>query len=274
MRFATALTVIALAAFSSGRAAADCTVDGGVHAALPANAAAGACYARINEPAVLASVTEKVLVKPATERVEVVPARYATINETVLVEPATTRVVNTPSYSEWIEDPVLVEPARKEWRTSDCSAVGAVRNGTGECACLITTPGRWETRRRLVTVAASSKVVEVPARYETVQRTVVASPVHEVRIAEPAEYATVTRDVQVSPERSGWTQVACSAGACSIDAESTARLERRLHDMGYETGPIDGIFDAQTRSALSDYQLAQGLVPGSCQDVAYLQRIP
>lgn len=274
MRLATALTVIVFATLSSGRAAADCIVGGGVHSSLPANAAAGACYARIAEPAVVTSVTEEVLVKPAVERIEIVPARYATINETVLVEPATTRVVNTPAYSEWIEAPVLVEPARKEWRTSDCSAVGAVRNGTGECACLVTTPGRWETRRHLVSVAASSKVVDVPARYENVQRTVVASPAREVRIAVPAEYATVTHDVEVSAGRAGWTQVACNTGACSIDAESTARLERRLRDMGYEAGPIDGIFDAQTRSALSDYQLAQGLVPGTCQDVAYLQRIP
>jgi len=273
MRIPAALAVTAFVILVPG-ARAECIGDGALHASLPASASAGACFARVSEPNVQ-TITEQVLVKPAGERIEVIPARYEVINESVLVEEATTRTINSPAHTEWIEDPVLVEPAHSSWRKSDCSAVGAVRNGTGECACLVTTPDRWETRRRLVSVPASSSVIAVPARYETVQRTVMASPAREVRVSVPAEVTTVTREVQLPGERSGWTQIACNAGPpCSIDAAATARLERRLRDMGYEPGVVDGVFDVQARNALSAYQIDTGLVPGSCQDVAYLQRVP
>ena len=36
-------------------------------------------------------------------------------------------------------------------------------------------------------------------------------------------------------------------------------LERRLAGLGFDPGPIDGIFDGKTRAALRDFQSGQGL---------------
>lgn len=36
-------------------------------------------------------------------------------------------------------------------------------------------------------------------------------------------------------------------------------LERRLSALGFDPGPVDGVFDGKTRSALRDFQRQQGL---------------
>ena len=282
MRITSILAATILAAVASPRSTqADCIAPAAsapviVNEQLPANAPVGSCFAHVIEPARTEAVTEQVLVKPAIERVEVVPARYETINETVLVEPATTKVVTIPARVEWIEDPIVLEPERTEWRRSACSAPGAVANATGECACKILIPARYGTVPRRVAVAATTKVVDVPARYETVQKTVMASPAHEVRVAVPAEYQVVTRQVEVAGAKDGWQRVDCgaSSASCSIDASAVARLQRHLREAGYQPGPLYGVFDAQTWQALRAYQADEGLAQGSCQGVAYLQRIP
>ena len=44
----------------------------------------------------------------------------------------------------------------------------------------------------------------------------------------------------------------------SLTAAQTREAERRLSDMGYWTGPVDGVFDSATRSALIAFQKWEG----------------
>ena len=53
---------------------------------LPSNAVAGKCYAKCMVPDQYETVTEQVLLKEASTRLEVVPAQYQTTNEQVLVK--------------------------------------------------------------------------------------------------------------------------------------------------------------------------------------------
>ncbi|MBT8422889.1 MAG: hypothetical protein KJP03_07215, partial [Gammaproteobacteria bacterium] len=47
---------------------------------FPPNPKAGECYARVLIPAKYSTSTERVLIKEASERVEIVPASYKTVN--------------------------------------------------------------------------------------------------------------------------------------------------------------------------------------------------
>jgi hypothetical protein len=242
---------------------------------LPVSASSGECFAKVSEPARFETITEDVLVRPASERVEVIPARYETITENVLVTSASTKIVEVPARYEWIDEQVLKEAARKEWRKADCNAFGAVANGTGECVCLIDVPARYETVRRQVMVSpATTRTVDVPAEYKTVQKTVMASPAREHRIAVPAEYRTVTRQVQVSDGRTYWTPVGCPSPHVTRDRMNTLRLERNLRSLGYDPGLADGVFTESTRSALASYQGDHGLPIGSCDSATLRMLIP
>src|SRR5688572_28798195 len=44
----------------------------------------------------------------------------------------------------------------------------------------------------------------------------------------------------------------------SLTVSQTKEAERRLNDMGYWTGPVDGVFDPATRSAVIAFQKYEG----------------
>jgi peptidoglycan hydrolase-like protein with peptidoglycan-binding domain len=44
----------------------------------------------------------------------------------------------------------------------------------------------------------------------------------------------------------------------ALTAAQTREVERRLSDMGYWTGPVDGLFDPATQSALIAFQKWEG----------------
>jgi len=262
--------------YSSSSSSSSTSSSSQLPADLPLNARPGECFAQVYEPPRFETVTEQILLKPASERVDVIPARYETVTETVLVKPASTRLVDVPARWDWVDETVLSSPARSEWKSSSCSSIGAVQNGTGECVCLVDIPAKYETVRKHVMIApASTRLIESPAEFETVQKSVMRSPAQERRTAIPAEYTTVTRQVQVSNGRRAWVKVGCeSADIFALDRMNTLRLERNLREAGYDPGLADGVFSENTRRALSAYQADHGLPVGSCDSLTLESLIP
>lgn len=211
---------------------------------------------------------ETVLQSEAAERLEIIPARYETVTEQILIKPASERLVEVPAQYAWEEESVMVEPGTTEWRESDCSARGAIPNGTGECMCLVETPARYETvRRRVMSSPPRTQTVEVPAEYRTVQKTVMASPPRERRIAIPAEYRTITKKEKVRDGEMVWVKVACDpAAAYALSSRDTMSLQRALKANGYDPGPADGVFGRRTQDALIQYQRDNGMALGACDD--------
>lgn len=283
LRFAAAGACLLVAGFSPPAIARDGSyrASGGssssalaLPAGLPASAQPGECFAQVYEPPRFTTVTEQVLVRPASERIDVIPARHETVNETVLVKPATTRLLDVPARWEWIDEKVLSSPAHTEWQRSDCSAAHAVANATGECACLVSVPAKYELVRKQVMVApATTQLIEVPAEFETVQKTVMRSPAQERRTSIPAEYASVSRQVRISDGGKAWVKVGCeSTDVFALDRMNTLRLERSLRNAGYDPGAADGVFSESTRRALTSYQQDHGLPVGAC-DLQTLQSL-
>lgn len=214
--------------FTAGSAAAQ------MRAEAPPPADDGQCFARVLSPEIRETVTEELLVKPATFRIEVQPAVYDTIIERVLVKEQTIRHSVVPAVFETITEEVLVEPeriekfvipaqfetytetiiiepAREVWqpgaglygRGAAGTAQSTARDGdisTGDVLCRVLIPAKQQviTRSRMITPPQLGERI-VPARYESVSRQVVVEPARVVEEVIPAIYEDRSVPVMVSP---------------------------------------------------------------------------
>ncbi|MEM7244612.1 MAG: peptidoglycan-binding domain-containing protein [Acidobacteriota bacterium] len=230
---------------------------------LPPNARPGECYARVYVPPVFDQVSEKVITLPAEERLDIIPAEYDSVSEQVLVEPETSQLVEIPARYETRTEKVLVAPARTEWQKCPCDPESEVTDGTGKCICLVEIPPRYKmVKQRIMVTPGTTKRVTSPAQYKTFTKTVMVNPAREQRTSIPAEYQTVTRQVPVSEASMEWVQIDCNTRAPILDRDTCMDLQRALEARGHYTGPINGIFGVQTRSALHSFQEKEGLEAG------------
>lgn len=187
---------------------------------FPPDAKPGHCYARVLIPATWGQTTETVLVREASERVEVNPARYETVQERVLVREASTRIETIPAEYDTVtermmvrpeskryeevpatyktaSEQVMISPARTEWKRGPASSfadtvVQSRTTNTGEVMCLVEIPAQYQTvTRKVVDRPASTREIVIPAEYKTITKTVISKPATTREIPVPAEYGTI-----------------------------------------------------------------------------------
>ncbi len=187
---------------------------------FPPDAKAGHCYARILIPASWGETTETVLVREASERVEIIPARYETVEERVMTKEASTRLETIPARykstqervmvrpeSKRIEEipatyktttqQIMVSPARTEWKRGPASSFGnsvvqSRTTDTGEVMCLVETPAKYQTvSKKVVERPAGTREVVIPAEYKNIKKTVLVEAAKTREITIPAEYSTI-----------------------------------------------------------------------------------
>lgn len=204
------------------------------------------------------SRTEQVLVKPAYERLSVVPAQFDTVAEQIQVG-----------------QPRLV------WRPGkNLSGVSRTDPNTGAVYCLVEEPGQTVTvHKRVIRVPEQVRAQAVPAQYVTVSKQVLVDqggvdqeiipaqfrdvPVSRLvqpagQVAQPVapEIKTINTRVLRSPERFEWVPVLCNTNA---NHSSISRVQGALAQSGHYNGPVDGIAGPQTHAAVRSFQTAQGL---------------
>jgi len=210
-------------------------------------------------PARYESLTKTVLDKPASTKTVDVPAVFKTIKTRRLVKPATeTREVTDPEF-DTISTRVKVADAGFFWLKKGESANDEAKS-SGKEVCLVERPAEFRTiKKTVVTSPAATKVVEIPAEYETVKVTRLLSPATESRVPVPAKTKTVTRQVQVEPSRLEWRQILC-------ETNTTPRLitsiQRALKREGFDPGPIDGVIGQDTLDAVEEFQTKNNLDRG------------
>lgn len=199
---------------------------------LPLNAKAGECYARVAIPPKFKTVTERellsaatekleiipakyewvderVLIKPAHEKVvEVIPAQYRWVEEKVLVKPAAEKVIEVPAEYKWLEEKILVRPASQVWKPGR-GAVEKVDNQTGEIMCLVEVPAEYKViKKKVVAQAAATRKEIIPAEYKTVKRQELVKEPELKKVSVPAQYDTVRVQKLVTPAREIRTPIA------------------------------------------------------------------
>ena len=122
----------------------------------PPNAEPGKCYAKCMIPDKYIDVTEEVLIKQATQRLEITPAKFETQEARIEVESATNRLEVIPAVFKTVEEKIEVKPA-------------SVR--------LEPVPARYETIEEEVMVRPEEIQFEkIPAQYETITEQIEVSP--------------------------------------------------------------------------------------------------
>lgn len=164
----------------------------------------GTCFREYFTDAEYRTGEQRVLIKEATQKVEATPAVYETIEERVLVKEASSQVVDVPAVYRTETESVLVEPARSIWKT-DCGIIEQVANTTGDVMCLVEVPARYETLSKTVLdKPATTKTISVPAEYRTVKVERLVTPASEKRVEVPAEYQTVQTRVKIADAGFFW----------------------------------------------------------------------
>ena len=74
--------------------------------------------------------------------------------------------------------------------------------------CLVEIPAKYETvQKQVLVTSATTREVEIPAQYETRKVTKMTEPAQEKHIQTPAEYQTVTRTQKVTDGYTEWRKV-------------------------------------------------------------------
>ncbi|MBS9783306.1 MAG: peptidoglycan-binding protein [Pasteurella sp.] len=250
-------------------------------------------------PATYKTVTKKLLVKEASSKLQVIPATYKTVQGKILVSPEKEVLVKVPAKYKTVEEKVLVRPAYTTWKrgvnpitglgtpytkvTKGGKVVSRHDQTTGEIMCLVEVPAEYKvvTKKVLVSPETVTKKV-LPAKYKTVSRRVVATPATTKEIVIPAKYKTVTVKEVQTPAKTvktkipavyktiekrvvatqpvlEWREILCET---NTTPDLIRRLQAKLNQQGYRSGPVDGVLGRETLSAVVKYQKAHNLATG------------
>jgi len=81
---------------------------------LPPGAKPGQCFTRLWVPPTYDTITERMLVEEASERIEIIPAKFGTKKQRVLVKEASEKLVTVPATFKTVRERVLIKAATKK----------------------------------------------------------------------------------------------------------------------------------------------------------------
>ena len=187
----------------------------------PPNAKAGECYARVVLPAQYEEVEEKVLVKEASELIEILPPEYGDSSEEVVVVPSVKKLVQVPASYKEILETLEVKPALRVWKTSlkkkalpispvllsaiETSGVNLKYAEPGDCYKEYVVKPKFKKITEDILVRKEHNTTEVIApEFETVEQTIVVKPATKEIVEVPAIYEEIEEKVLVETEKTVW----------------------------------------------------------------------
>lgn len=238
-------------------------VTGTTGVEYPPNAEPGKCYARCLAPDQYEIKEEQVIDKPASFRIEKIPAVYQTVYDTVIVKAAFQKTINTPAQYDIITEDKMVSPASQQWVKGKADK-NCLSSNPKDCEvwCLKEIPALYEkVTRKVEKVPATTKVVDIPALTKVTPRKKLVEPARENKIEIPATYKTVMKKVLV--QKGGfqaWKEVVCEQ---DMTNNKIAQIQQALKREGYDPGPIDNEMGGKTKDALIKFQQDKGLPIGN-----------
>ncbi len=148
----------------------------------------GKCYAKCMIPDEYQDQTQTIVVKAATQRVEVIPATYGTESEDVLVKASSQRIEKKPALYT-----TQTERYRVGCPSGYMDGMAAGGSGTDECYKMVPVPGTYKNvTETYVVKEASTRMVTKPAVYKNETQTVVVKEATTRLETVPAVYQTNT----------------------------------------------------------------------------------
>ncbi len=173
-------------------------------------------------PAQFRTITENVIKRAASEKVDIVPAKFTQVDEPILVKAASTRIETSPPVLDWIEERVmvkpetrrmeqvpaaydtvservLVKPATMVWKKGR-GPIQKIDEATGEILCLVEEPAVYkDVQKTVVRTPATTREIVTPAEFAVVRKQVVKTPATTREVPVPAEFTVVRKQIVKSP---------------------------------------------------------------------------
>ncbi|MEM9014248.1 MAG: peptidoglycan-binding domain-containing protein [Pseudomonadota bacterium] len=265
---------------------------------LPPNPKPGECYSRVLTPERYETVTEQVVVQPATERIEVVPAKYAWEEREIVVEEGYERLEVVPAKFSTRTETVTVEPAREEMRVipakyetrqervkirdayttwkKGTGPISRLDASTGEIMCLVEVPAEFKTVSRQVMVSPPrTEKVRVPAKTREVSRRVISQPATTRKISVPAKTQTVRYQKLVTPPQEKKMTVPAVTDTVStrkLVSQSKLQWASILCETNVTPGVVRNLQQALTREGVYNGAIDGRLGPETMAAVDAYQR--
>lgn len=159
---------------------------------LPPKAKAGECYARVWVEPTYRTNSETILVSEASEKVNIIPAKYAMATEQVLVKEASYYMEPVPATYGKEKETRLIEDGRRFW------AVGLDRNSAPASDELLQAAKNHGIDLASATAGSCYHEHYIPAQYETVTEEVIVNEAYDQVSISDAKYKWVEKEVLVS----------------------------------------------------------------------------
>jgi len=174
---------------------------------VPVNTASpGQCFVEYYSEPAFEQVTERVLVSQASEVIKIVPARYEWVEQKEVVAAATHKMIEVPALYETKKERIKVEDARVEWKKGR-GPIEKIDHSTGDVMCLIEVPAVYKTVEKTVMKSPpTSKLVAVAEKFETVRVRRLVEKAREVRTEIPARYREITKRRKVADGVHFWQE--------------------------------------------------------------------
>ncbi len=162
------------------------------------------CYREYYTPAKYKTVTEEVVIKEESEKIEVIPPKFEWVEKKVMVRPPIKKLVPVPAKYEIVKEKVLVEPEKTVWKKGTDPAQ-KIAGATGDIMCLVKIPAKYKViKKKVLKSPATTKVVEIPAEYKTIKVKKLVQPAQVKKIKIPAVRKKITKTVLESPPSFLW----------------------------------------------------------------------
>ncbi len=233
------------------------------------------------QEAVFADDVKRVKVRDETVKYIVRQPKYRVEMERVVVKPAYERLHVQPAQWDYVDETIKISEPRLVWKAgTGLSGISRVDPKTGVTYCLVEEEGETKrVRRRVMTSPERVSATMVPEQVITVARQVLIDKGGVTEIVVPAEYReipikrlvsaartdkrqisekteSITKRTLATPERFEWVPVLCETNATS---DALVSLQRELKNRGFYHGPLDGIFGQQSVAALAAFQKANNI---------------
>ena len=181
----------------------------------------GECYSQVVIPAQYRTESSTVVVRQATERLEIIPAKYNFVEENVLVSEASVKYNVVPATFKTEKEEIEISPARSEWVSGSIHSSVAANPGVlsiaadggvpvetakaGQCFVEYYEGPQYEQKLEKVLISEASETIKiVPAKYEwQEQKELVAAATHKM-VEIPAVYETTMEKIKVQDARVEW----------------------------------------------------------------------
>lgn len=212
---------------------------------------AGGMIQLVTIPAEYQTITKEKLNIPAAIKISQVPEEVKIIQVLEEVEPASKRLkFNPPQYKKILTSKKQLD-ANEVWHATN--ALDQPRSTrTGQKICLVEEPAVYKKiKKSILKVPASVEEIFIPAEYTNVKINALKANSSEKRTLVPATYEKVNHEELVSAEHMEWRPVLCES---HLTVERVGEIQQALAKNGFNPGEVDGFMGPQTLRAINDFQ--------------------